>query len=99
MVLNGHIILPMNIVARGPIYVNAKQFHGILRCRQARAKAERDNRSLKVRKPYLHELWHLHARHWAKGKQWPFCQHEEGGQQRRKQQQSCRISKLRSPAS
>ncbi|KAI3723323.1 hypothetical protein L2E82_34813 [Cichorium intybus] len=60
--ITGRIMLPLNLSNDdGPIFVNAKQYNGIIRRRRSRAKAEMANKVLKNRKPYLHHSRHLHA--------------------------------------
>jgi nuclear transcription factor Y alpha len=64
----GRIMLPLNLLTDDvPIYVNAKQYHGIMRRRKSRAKAVVQNKLAKRQKPYMHYSRHLHAKRRPRG--------------------------------
>lgn len=52
---------PMEAPAEQPFYVNAKQYHRILKRRIARARLEETLKIARTRRPYLHESRHKHA--------------------------------------
>ena len=50
------VALPLDLAEDGPIYVNAKQYHGILRRRQMRAKLEAQNKVKNRRVSTFHKI-------------------------------------------
>ncbi|BEI83028.1 hypothetical protein CcaverHIS002_0308960 [Cutaneotrichosporon cavernicola] len=68
-----------------PLYVNAKQYHRILKRRMACARLEELNRLVRSRKPYLHESRHRHACSRPRGKGGRFLTADEIEQLKREE--------------
>ncbi|CAG8741868.1 1652_t:CDS:2, partial [Acaulospora morrowiae] len=71
-----------------PLYVNAKQYHRILKRRAARARLEAENKIQRGRKKYLHESRHKHAMRRPRGPGGRFLTAAEIEQQKKESENS-----------
>lgn len=73
--------------AEQPFYVNAKQYHRILKRRIARAKLEESQRAA-GRRPYLHESRHKHAMRRPRGQGGRFLTASEIAEKERREKEA-----------
>lgn len=77
--------------AEQPFYVNAKQYHRILKRRIARAKLEENLKIARTRKPYLHESRHKHAMRRPRGQGGRFLTAAEIAEKERQEKEAAKV--------